>query len=254
MDVISFDRAAGYYDETRGLPGPVLERVVDQLAAELSGRGPALEVGVGTGRIAVPLRERGVELLGSDIAPAMLERLVANAGRRPFPLLVADARSLPLANGRLGAVLVSHVLHLIADWQAAVDDMVRVMRPGGVLLVDFGGGVPGPWSALAQAAMQEHGVRSVRPGLSVPGPLAAHLGVPARPLGPVRFTSSRSLGRDLEQWRAQIHSWTWPYEPGQMRVACDAVVRAAAAEGWPLEREVELERTVQWWAFELSGS
>ena len=86
---ISFDRAAGFYDKTRGLPKEQAQQVTDLLTAELTGRDRTLEIGVGTGRIALPLYERGVDLVGIDISVPMLERLVANAsGRQPFPLLV----------------------------------------------------------------------------------------------------------------------------------------------------------------------
>ena len=75
---------------------------------------------MGTGRIALPLHERGIRLAGADIAEAMLRRLVVNAdGVLPFPLLLADATRLPLADGTFGSVLAVHVLHLIPAWRDA---------------------------------------------------------------------------------------------------------------------------------------
>ena len=250
---VSFDRAAAFYDATRALPDGARDALADILAAELAGRGPGLEIGVGTGRIALPLHERGVALAGVDLAPAMLRRLVANAGGRlPFPLAQADATRLPLADGSFGAVLASHVLHLIPDWRAAVDEAVRVLRPGGVLLADFGGGTPAPWSEPVQEIMHRHGIRHTRPGASAPGDVAGHLARLAspRPLTPVAMTIRRSLGQDLDRWEGQIDAWTWPYTADQMREACAAVRGWAAAGRWPLDREVELSPAVQWWAFE----
>jgi len=105
---ISFDRAADYYDATRALPDDARVALTEVLAAELAGRGPCLEIGVGTGRIALPLHDRGISLVGADIAPAMLRRLVRNAGgRQPFPLLLADATRLPLSGAAFGAVLAA---------------------------------------------------------------------------------------------------------------------------------------------------
>ena len=55
------------------------EAAIDRLA-ELAGGGPALELGIGTGRIALPLSARGVEVRGIDAAPAMVDRLRARPG------------------------------------------------------------------------------------------------------------------------------------------------------------------------------
>lgn len=89
-------------------------------------------------------------LIGIDVAGTMLKQLVAKAGhQRSFPLMVGDATALPIANRAFGAVLFSHVLHLFPEWKIAVDEAVRIMRPGGALLVDFGGGASTPWSAAA---------------------------------------------------------------------------------------------------------
>jgi ubiquinone/menaquinone biosynthesis C-methylase UbiE len=102
---VNFDRAAGYYDATRALPADSMDALTAMLAAELAGRGECLEVGVGTGRIALPLRERGIKLAGMDISGAMLRQMVANAEGSPPPLLQADVTRLPLAAGVFGSVL-----------------------------------------------------------------------------------------------------------------------------------------------------
>jgi SAM-dependent methyltransferase len=250
---ISFDRAADFYDATRGLPGHVREAVGDILGAELAERQPCLEIGVGTGRIALPLHERGVRMAGTDIAPAMLKRLVANAGGEPpFPLLLADATRLPLAVSSFGAVLASHVLHLIPDWTKAVDEAMRILRPHGVLLVDFGGGPAFPWNGPSGDLFRRRRITRVQVGASAPDVIADHLAdrATARPLPPAEMTVRRSLGQDLREWEGQIHSWTWMYSPGQLREACDDIRAWAAREGWPLDREFELDHVIQWWAFE----
>lgn len=229
------------------------EALAEILAAELEGRERCLEIGVGTGRIALPLHERGVRLAGADIAPAMLERLIANAGGRPpFPLMLADATLLPLAGSSFDAVLASHVLHLIPDWKAAVDEAMRILRPGGVLLADFGGGTPAPWSASSAEVLRRHRIARGQAGAGGPYDVAGHLAPRAtvRPLPPAGMKVRRSLGQDLDEWECQIQSWTWPYSPQQLHEACDDIRAWAAARNWPLDREVELERIIQWWAFE----
>lgn len=249
---MNFDRAADYYDATRGLPDDVSRALTEILAAELGGRRLCLEIGVGTGRIALPLADRGVSLLGADIAEAMLLRLVANAGgRAPFPLLLADAAGLPLGAGSVDAVLSSHVLHLIPGWQAVVDEARRVLRPGGVLLVDFGGGPPAPWSRWSHEIMHGLGVTRLRPGVSTPDDVIAHLppATPVRALPAVTMIVTHRLEEDLEDWAQQIHSWTWFYRADEISRAVAAVREEASRRDWPVDREVELTRTIQWWAF-----
>lgn len=254
VTAMSFDRAAAYYDATRGLPPDVHARLTAMLVSELASRGPCLEMGVGTGRIALPLAAEGVPLVGVDIAPKMLQRLVDNAGgHRPFPLAVADVTALPFGDDRFGAVLASHLLHLIPDWKATVDEAVRVLQPGAVLLVDFGSGPPAPWHDATSRVRREHGMVLVRPGMSDPRPVEEHLRGRAlgRPLSPLTMTAPRTLAQDLADWEGRRHSWTWTASAEQITSAIAAATRWAADTGWPLDRRVELERTIQWWAFDL---
>lgn len=84
------DRIAEIYDEV--LPDWVAAetgRAVDFLAA-LAGPGPALELGIGTGRIALPLAARGVAVEGIDASPAMVARLRAKPGGDGIPVTVGD--------------------------------------------------------------------------------------------------------------------------------------------------------------------
>lgn len=255
MAGISFDRAAGYYDATRGLPAAVREMLGDVLASALVGHEPCLEVGVGTGRIALPVHERGCALVGVDLSTPMLRRLVANAGgHRPFPLVVGDAASLPVASASFGSVTASHVLHLVSDWERTVDEMVRVLRPRGLLLVDFAGDAPTPWWDQTEAILQRHGVRRIRPGVTDPDDVTAYLGgrVTVHRLAPVRLGVHRSLAQDLDEWEHQIHAWLWPYPPDQVGAAVADIRSWAAGDGWPLNERFEIERTIQWWAFELA--
>lgn len=59
-------------------------------------------------------------------------------------------------------MLASHVLHLLADWQGAVDEAVRVLHEGGALFVDFGGGVAAPWSEPTEQVMNRLGDKFAR--------------------------------------------------------------------------------------------
>lgn len=257
MESVSFDRAADYYDATRALPDDARNAVTDVLSAELAGRGPCLEIGVGTGRISLPLHERGIQLAGADISEAMMRKLIENAGgTRPFPLLLADATRLPLADEAFGAVLACHVLHLIADWRSALDETMRVLRPGGVFLAAFagrsGGGTGPYWRQGVREALARHGVSRDRIGTRSAEDVASHLTGVARQraLPPVTVTETLTLRDTVEALENQINSWTWPFSADEMHEVGADIRSWADREGVPLDEQVPATEMITWQAFQ----
>ena len=135
---VSFDRAAGYYDRTRALPDSLMARLIPMLGAELPRDGMCLEIGVGTGRIALPLVRQGLRLVGVDISRDMLRRLVDNAGRTSTQVVEGDATRLPFRDRTFTSAIAAHVLHLIPDWSRAVGELMRVLGTGGILIASRG--------------------------------------------------------------------------------------------------------------------
>ncbi|HEX3713689.1 MAG TPA: class I SAM-dependent methyltransferase [Trebonia sp.] len=285
MESVNFDRAASFYDATRALPVGAMRELTSLLAAELALRSPCLEIGVGTGRFALALRDRGIAMAGADISGAMLRRLVANAGGRPpLPLVQADATRLPVAAGTFGSVLAVHVLHLIPDWRIAVDEAARVLRPGGTLLASFptdnraapdtglsdtglsdtglsGPSLTGraaeagaPWSAALGEAARRHGMVRRAIGARDPQAVAAYLGsrATARELEPVTYRTVTTLGETLSSFEQQLFSWTWPYSAGQAAAVAAAVRDWAERTGLPLSAAHESLAASRWWAFDLT--
>jgi len=143
-----FDRAVEYYDKTRSLSSASMDKLVP-LIRRTVGDGPCLEIGVGTGRIALPLQADGTEMVGLDLSRAMMHRLVQNAGGvAPFPLVSADASSLPFSDDSFAAALAVHVLHLIPEWRQALAELGRVVRPSSPLVIDIGRQTQGPFRDL----------------------------------------------------------------------------------------------------------
>jgi SAM-dependent methyltransferase len=82
---------ADRYDETSAeMFAPELVEPVVDLLAELAGEGPALELGIGTGRIALPLARRGVEVHGIDLSPDMVAKLREKPGGEQAPVTIGD--------------------------------------------------------------------------------------------------------------------------------------------------------------------
>ncbi len=87
------DRIAGVYDEMYPVvpSAPDVAATVDFLAS-LAGAGPALELGIGTGRVAIPLAAAGVDVRGIDASEAMVKRLRAKPGGDTIPVTIGDFR------------------------------------------------------------------------------------------------------------------------------------------------------------------
>lgn len=114
-----------------------MARLIPMLLAEIPLGGRCLEIGVGTGRIALPLARSGVSMVGVDISREMLRRLFGNAGVHP-QVVIADATRLPFGEGEFRSVIAAHVLHLIPDWKLAIAEVIRVLKSNGVLIATRG--------------------------------------------------------------------------------------------------------------------
>jgi SAM-dependent methyltransferase len=241
MSSIPFDRATRFYDRTRALAPDTMAAVVARLRDELAGRGAVLEPGVGTGRIALPVAATGVDVIGLDLSRPMLSELVAKrTADVRLPVVWADATRMPFRPDAFGGAYVVHLLHLVADWTLVVAELVRVVRPGGVVLVEMGNPGDGIAHEINERFERAAGVERRHPGL-IDGPerldreMAAH-GARVRLLEPV--VEARTVRPDhyIARLDDNCFSWTWPL--------ADATRRRAAAEVriWANERFGALDR------------
>lgn len=133
---VAFDRAADYYDETRGYPPGVDVQIAAFIAqqATLKGTERALEIGVGTGRIAVPLAPHLGAYYGVDLAIPMMQKLRQKDTHRRVRVAQADVQHLPFAQNSFDLAVAVHILHLVPDPEQAVHELGRVLKPGGYVL------------------------------------------------------------------------------------------------------------------------
>jgi SAM-dependent methyltransferase len=135
MESLSFECMTALYDETRTVHQGSLDAALDFLVARFPPAqfGSVFEPGIGTGRIAAPLAERGYRVTGVDIAREMLllleERIGAMTGQQ------ADATRLPYADASFDWAVAVHFFYFIPEWRRAVDEIVRVIRPSGPLVL-----------------------------------------------------------------------------------------------------------------------
>lgn len=120
------------------------------LLAELAGAGPALELGIGTGLVALPLAARGVPVHGIDASPAMVEKLREKPGGDAIPVTLGDFADVPV-EGLFSLVFVVFntlfALQTQRDQVRCFQNVAAHLIPDGLFLVEafvpqaaFGGG------------------------------------------------------------------------------------------------------------------
>jgi SAM-dependent methyltransferase len=116
------------------------------LLAELAGDGPALEFAIGTGRIALPLQARGVEVHGIELSPHMVEQLRAKPGGAELPVTLGDmARTHVDGAFRLVYLVYNTIFNLLTqdDQVACFQNAARHLSDDGAFLIEAA--VPSAW-------------------------------------------------------------------------------------------------------------
>jgi ubiquinone/menaquinone biosynthesis C-methylase UbiE len=154
-----WNRRASYFDEDFGHSirtageRAAWDRILDLV---LTGRGPldALDAGCGTGFLSFELAARSHRVTGVDFAPAMIAeaRRKATAGGFSVRFEEADAEQLPFASGSFDLAISRHLLWTLPHPEAAIDEWIRILRPGGRLVVVDGQFDTGALTAPAGSA------------------------------------------------------------------------------------------------------
>ena len=125
----------------------VVDPAVDFLA-ELAGAGRALELGIGTGRLAVPLSRRGISIHGIELSPAMVEQLHAEPGADAIDVTIGDIATAQVSGTFRLAYLVRNTIMNLTTQDAQVECFRNVsahLELGGRFVVEV---VVPPWQRL----------------------------------------------------------------------------------------------------------
>lgn len=135
------DNAAKTYDTPgTGMFDPVLLAQTADRLASLAAGGPALELAIGTGRVAIPLLERGVPVSGIELAPPMVDALRTKVDAATIPVVIGDMTSATVP-GRFSLVFlvfngISNVLTQ-AEQIACFRNAARHLGPGGRFVIEL---------------------------------------------------------------------------------------------------------------------
>jgi ubiquinone/menaquinone biosynthesis C-methylase UbiE len=141
-----FDQLAELYDETRGGEARGDEYATDIDSLLPKGVGPVLEIGVGTGVVALGLRRRGRRVVGLDLSSPMLSRARSRLGD---VLIRSDALQMAVGTGSAAHAVSVWVVHSVRSPERLFEEAFRVIRPGGLYVV-CPGQVPAPDDEVGQ--------------------------------------------------------------------------------------------------------
>jgi SAM-dependent methyltransferase len=135
------DVAARYDDSSSEMfQSTVIGPTVDFLAG-LAGDGAALEFGIGTGRIAVPLAQRGVRVHGIDLSEAMVARLRAKPGAESIGVTIGDFATSRVEGTFSVAYLVYNTINNLTTQEeqvACFENVSAHLEPGGCFVIEVG--------------------------------------------------------------------------------------------------------------------
>ena len=217
----TYARWAPIYDKVFGSVFEEARRAAVAACEQIGGR--VLEVGVGTG-ISLPYYSSNCRVTGIDISEEMLEvarQRVADDGLQHVERLeLMDAEHLAFADGSFDVVVAQYVVNTVPNPEAALDEFLRVLRPGGeLIIVNRVGAEKGPrrtFEALFQPFAQRLGWRSKfeweRFENWAEHTVSAYLVErrPVPPLGTLLADSLRQKRGGVARWRAAT---TWSEFP-----------------------------------------
>jgi SAM-dependent methyltransferase len=143
-DYFGEDVAPRYDERSADMFDPAVVDPAVDLLAELAGDGRALELGIGTGRIALPLSQRGVEVHGIDLSEAMVAQLEAKPGADRIGVTIGDFATARVDGTFSVAYLVFNTINNLTtqdEQVACFENVAAHLEPGGTFVIEVG--VPG---------------------------------------------------------------------------------------------------------------
>lgn len=138
----------------------LIEELASFRAARAPGRFRCVDVGCGTGFFTHLIRERGISVCGIDYSRGLLDR--ARTAWPELPICQGDSYALPLANESLECVACFGLLPCVFDWRKVVVEILRLLKPGGVGLIETNRAQPWAVNLLRCASYVARGRSSPR--------------------------------------------------------------------------------------------
>lgn len=250
---VDFSRNANVYDRRHGslLAEDVARRLAT--AADLRPTATILDVGAGTGRVAIALSALGHRVIALDPSQAMLHTLQEKSPDRPMPAVAGEGARLPFTDSSFDAVVLARVLYLMPDWRDVLGEAARVIRRDGAILHEWGNGsADEEWVQIREKArtlFEQAGVTEpFHPGArsedQVHDCLTA-LGMTGGNVVRVDGAATMTVGDFLRRIITGEYSYTWEV-PSEILQPSLRDLEAWTAEHFDLDRSVRMPRETMW--------
>jgi ubiquinone/menaquinone biosynthesis C-methylase UbiE len=249
---VDFSPAAASYD---GRHGGLSIANASELAnaAGIAAGAELLEVGAGTGRVAIPFAGLGFRVAAVEPADGMLQVLREKAGALPVTVLRGEGAKLPLGSAHFDAVLIARLLYVMPDWRDVLAEIRRVLKPGAPLLHEWGNGAPDEeWLEMREKARELFEAAGVvdpfHPGARTEAQVEAELAkLHFTKTAERRFAGDFSM--PLSEFLSRIVtgkcSYTWNVPPAVQAATLPKLIAWAEAR-YDLGKTVLLPREVIW--------
>lgn len=258
---VDFSANAPVYDRRHGvfLSGEEFARL--WRASGLTSGARVLDVGAGTGRVAIPLATLGCRVVALEPATGMVEQLLRKDIEGRVQPLVAEGSRLPFPAGTFNVVVIARLLYLTTDWRAILDEACRVLTSGGVLLHEWGNGqADEEWVRIREEArllFEQAGVAApFHPGVRSEGEVDEHLATLRMVRdGEVDMGPGPEITLDefLRRLTAGELSYIWSV-PEDVRTESLPRLRRWCEEHFDLERPVVVPRQLRWTLFRKAAA
>jgi ubiquinone/menaquinone biosynthesis C-methylase UbiE len=153
-----FDHWAEKYDQWFETPmGRLIKGYESELILRMLAPEPGeliLDAGCGTGIFTEDIIETGARVVGLELAFDMLRRAVTKCSRRTFESIIGDIQRLPFADDSFNKAISITAIEFIQDARRAVEELFRVTKPGGCIVVATLNSLS-PWAQRRKAAAQK---------------------------------------------------------------------------------------------------